>query len=62
MPGAFRDACPKCGHRKPSGDWFAGPRYSGNRDVLVWTCLRCGFEFETPPLDAKDPLQGWTPS
>ena len=50
-------ACPKC--EKEESPW-KGPRYrevgrSGtmnSADCLVWTCMRCDFELETPCLDA----------
>lgn len=55
---AVPEACPKCGLEDT---WTTGPKYDAETDVLVWTCRQCEFRCTTPPRDATDPLQGWTP-
>lgn len=61
---AVPDTCPKCGRQvklRLGETAWATVKYEQETDVLVWTCRECGFTFQTPPRDARDPLQGWTP-
>ena len=41
--------CPKCG-----SDSIAGPKYECQmygREVLIYRCITCGYEMETPCKD-----------
>ena len=37
--------CPKCGG-------LCEVQYDWSADMLEWRCLRCGYEWDTYPLDA----------
>lgn len=40
--------CPKCG-----GTSIAGPIYLKPDDLLLYTCVGCGFQRRTEPLDRQ---------